>query len=460
MARGKRVGEERYAMQGPAEEPRPVFNLKGYQSDFVLSDKRFPAIISAWGTGKDLCAIVRAIMLSQESPDNLGLILRKEFRDLQDSTIRDFESYTGLKVDSNGDCLIPCPGGRFSRIMFRHIEALNSIQNLNLGWFWINQAEELPDDVAFQLLKGRLRRQTAKRRTGFLTANAGGHNWCWRTWLERKGENPEYPVWEATTYDNADVLPEDYIKSLKDLPERLFRRFVMNDHSIAEGLVWPEYKDELHSCESFHIPAEWKETLALDHGHDHPTAVVFGATNFDGKLIIYNEHFEAGQLISYHAERIKALEPLYRKMQRFIDPTCRFRNMQDGDRAYSVLEAYQDHGIYFRPAPMDADAGINKVGELFKANKILIFRDKCPNLIREIKEWKWKPLRTGHEKAVHEEPVRINEDACKALTYLVAGRSMPQETPMPKSTDRARPLAYELIADGPKLRGFRGWMNN
>src|SRR3990167_4581290 len=369
------------------------FYLKIYQAEFVDSHAKFPAIISAWGTGKDLSALARVMLLAKESPDNLILVLRKEFKDLQDSTINDFESYTGIKVNSNGDALVPTEG-RPSKIMFRHIEQLNSLQNINLGAFWINQGEELPDDRAFQLLKGRLRRNV-KRRTGFITANADGHNWCWRIWLEHKNTNPEYPCWEATTYDNADVLPEDYVKSLKDLPENLYKRFVMNDHSVAEGLVWPEFDEDKHTCLSYEIPNEWKDTFALDHGHDHPTAVEFGAVDYDGKLIIYNEHFEAGQLISYHSRKIKEIEPYFESMNRFIDPTCKFKNMQDGDRCYSVLEAYSDYGVHFRSAPMDAQAAINKVGELFKTDKIIIFKDTCPNLVREIKEWKWAKPRSA-----------------------------------------------------------------
>src|SRR3990167_1296914 len=190
------------------------FYLKTYQAEFVASEAKFPAIVSAWGTGKDLSALARVMQFAQESPDNLGLVLRKEYKDLEDSTINDFESYTGIKVDSNGDALIPTDDPRRpTKVMFRHIEQLNNLQNINLGFFWINQAEELQDETAFNLLVGRLRRNV-KRRSGWVTANADGHNWVWKKWLEYKNTNPNYPSWEATTYDNADVLPVDYVESL------------------------------------------------------------------------------------------------------------------------------------------------------------------------------------------------------------------------------------------------------
>ena len=425
-----------------------------------MSEAKFPAMVSGWATGKDLTAIGRVLKLAEESEDNLGLVLRKEYKDLHDSTVKDFESYTGIKVNSNGDAVIPTGEGRKpSIVMFRHIEQLNNLQNINLGFFWINQGEELSNDNAFQMLKGRLRRNV-RRRSGWVTANAGGHNWVWHTWIENKGKDKEFPVWEAKTHVNADVLPADFIASLESLPRNIYKRFVLNDHEIMEGLVWPEFDEKIHTCDSYEIPDDWKSTIGLDHGHDHPTAIEFGAVNWDGKTIIYNEHFEAKKLISYHAQELKKLEPKYESMQRFIDPTCRFKNMQDEGRVYSVLDEYLRYGIHFRTAPMEANAGINKVGELFKSNNIIIFKDKCPNLVRQIKSWKFKTPRSSEAQTVKEEPSRIDEDACKALIYLVTGQLGTPVKPKPQSKDPAMPLAGELIDEEDQGKsGLQKWLD-
>lgn len=137
-----------------------IFNP--YQWDFVTSRDRFPGLVAGWGTGKTLCLIMRAVKLSQAYSDNLGLIVRKVYKDLADSTIKDFELYTGLKVPSTTrDVVVP---GSKSRIMFRHLEELTSgptktlIQNVNLGWFAIEQAEEFDTSEQFEMLRGRLRR--------------------------------------------------------------------------------------------------------------------------------------------------------------------------------------------------------------------------------------------------------------------------------------------------------------
>ena len=183
--------------------------------------------------------ILRAMMYSEMIPNNLGIIFRKEFTDLRDSTIKDFERYTGIKVDSQRNVKL----ANGSTIMFRHIEELNNIQNVNLGWYGLEQGDELLTDSEFFLLFGRLRRSVTPidefiksglpERSGFVIGNAGDH-WCKNLWKDGKLDDAE--LVEATTYDNADVLPEDFIKSLdvlkKNKPE-IFKRFVMNDWSVA-----------------------------------------------------------------------------------------------------------------------------------------------------------------------------------------------------------------------------------
>ena len=426
------------------------FSLTPFQDKFLFSEARYPAFVGGWATGKTMSAIFRALLFSQETPNNLGLIVRKNFTDLRDSTIKDFERYTSLKVnEQTKEVRLP----NKSLIMFRHGDELDVLKNINLGWAFLEQAEEFQTSEQWFYILGRLRR-TAKRRSAWITANVNGHNWVWEAWKD-KPSTPDYDLTEAATYDNKHNLPDDFIKSLEAIPDAIKKRFVLNDWAVAEGLVWPEFDETIHTSKSFEIPPDWKDTLALDHGHDHPTAVLFGAVDYDGRLIIYNEHVQAGELISHHALVIKSLEPDWTGMRRFIDPTCRFKTMQDGDRCYSVIEAYQDYGISFRPAPMDAETAINKVGELFKANKILIFSDKCPSLIAEIKSWKWKRPALGHE-LIKEEPVRLKEDACKALTYLVAGRLQAAEVPQPRSKDTAKLMAGELLeTDGSK---YKQWM--
>lgn len=227
--------------------PKLKIKLKTFQDDFVFSKVRYPAMISAWATGKTLCGILRAMLYSEMIPKNLGVIFRREFVDLRDSTLIDFEHYTGRKVNSQRN--VDLPNG--SKIMFRHLEEMNNLKNLNLGWYFIEQAEELASDSEFFLLWGRLRRALSPSQeflnlnlpvhTGFIIGNVKGNNWIKSLWKNDPKE--DFELTEAITQDNADVLPKDFIESLEKLkglhPDQ-YKRFVLNDWSVeAEGLAVP-----------------------------------------------------------------------------------------------------------------------------------------------------------------------------------------------------------------------------
>lgn len=222
--------------------------LKEFQADFVYSSARHPAMIAGWGTGKTMCAIMRAHIYSRLIPNNLGIIFRKEFTDLRDSTLKDFELYTSMTVDSQRNANYE----NGSIIMFRHIKELNSaiLQNTNLGWFYIEQAEELPTDREFFLLFGRLRRHVKPSaefavlrermdmptHTGFIIGNVAGDNWIKKLWKDKPTNR--YKLVEANTWDNADVLPKEFLEGLKDLEQKkpeIYNRYVLNDWSAEVG---------------------------------------------------------------------------------------------------------------------------------------------------------------------------------------------------------------------------------
>ena len=127
--------------------------LEDYQHDFVMSEQRFPGMISAWATGKTMSALYKGYILSHMYPNNLGLVLRKNFTDLRDSTMNDFEEYTGGKIKMQSKSITY---DNRSKILFHHADELAGVvQNINLGWFFIDQAEEIGERV-FLILQSRL----------------------------------------------------------------------------------------------------------------------------------------------------------------------------------------------------------------------------------------------------------------------------------------------------------------
>ena len=182
------------------------FEMLQYQWDFYSAVNRFPGAVAGWGTGKTTIALLKGDLLSRFYKNNLGLIVRKKFTDLRDSTMKDFTKWTGKHIPQGTKEAKYANG---SVVLFRHAKELSGLQNVNLGWVYIEQAEEFPTDTQFQLLRGRMRRDievdedywqsyrdrwdTVDPRVQKLVqsmydhplrqmmpiANAQGHNWMW-----------------------------------------------------------------------------------------------------------------------------------------------------------------------------------------------------------------------------------------------------------------------------------------
>lgn len=219
-----------------------------YQDKFLSSESKFPALIAAVGTGKTLCLLTKIYKYCEDYPGSSALIVRKEFTDLKDSTMKDFESYFQCKIGSDKNFKMP----NGSMIMFRHAAEIQVLKNINLSIAGIEQAEEFIDDTQFQYIRDRLRQNNgASYRPLCIIANANGHNWIWKLWINNAqsiteldlatGQNEyisgEYHAVTANTFSNTQNLPPDFIEDQKrkefDAPAH-YRRYVMNSFEEME----------------------------------------------------------------------------------------------------------------------------------------------------------------------------------------------------------------------------------
>ncbi len=210
-------------------------NLLPYQDKFLFSTKRYCAMISAIGTGKTFMALLKVWRFCQDYPGSRWLIIRKEYTDLRDSTMKDFELYFGVKINKQSKSYTT-PNG--SEILFRHGEEIspNVLKNMNLSGFFIEQAEEFKTEQTFVWLQDRLRKSGSPYRQGLIIANSDGHNWCWRLFIHNPPSD-DYMCVEATTFDNEVNLPADFVKDMR-LKEIIapnhYKRMVMNQHDIQD----------------------------------------------------------------------------------------------------------------------------------------------------------------------------------------------------------------------------------
>lgn len=293
-----------------------------FQQKFIYSQARHPAFVGSWSTGKTMCAIMRSRIYSKGIPENMGVIFRKTERSLFDSTLKDFERYTCLKVNSHRNFV----DDNKSITMFRHLDEIDDInkQNINLGWFYLEQGDELDSDREFFMLFGRLRRHLTPTkefldlqipiRSGWVIANAGDH-WMKPLWKDRKLEQaakdiPDFQgnfseLIEATYKDNIKHIPADTIASwqiLEKTKPEIYRQFVLNDWNVSSDqflLIKPAMIELLKGVVFF--PDSVKKVIACDPATGGDECVLYILENgkkTDERILHINDTMKiAGEMV-------------------------------------------------------------------------------------------------------------------------------------------------------------------
>lgn len=228
----------------------------------------------------------------------------------------------------------------------------------------------------------------------------------------------------------------------------------------------PEYCDldpQIHFINSFEYDDPAEQIISLDFGQRNPTAALVGIWTKDCRLYIVDEYYNPaipsraskdlfdkfGYLMGGDLRDLSIRQKRERVWQyfgiRLIDPSTQSKNrtkIKDGEEIpYSVIEEFYDNGWDFEPGNNDVQAGITRVREYFKVDeqgksRLYIFKDKCPNLCRELMNYRYKELTEIQEKTrnVSEEVVKKDDHAVDALRYLVMSRpAVPTQAPVEKT---------------------------
>jgi phage terminase large subunit len=424
------------------------------QGEFHGSNAKYRAFGGGFGNGKTSAGCAEAFFLSMEYPGTVGLISRKTRPELKATTQETFFNGGGGVVDTDWT---GCPQelirsfnkteGKLtlvngSVIHFWPLDEPQKLTNLNLGWYLIDQAEEVSEDM-FLMLNGRLRRRNSPRK-GIILFNPNGHDWIYKRFVKYKMAGCE--LIHAKTSDNPN-LPTDYIQQFEGYPAAWKRRFFDGSFDVFTGQIWPEFNDDIHIIRPFEIPVWWEGIECIDHGRRNPTAVLWLRFDDKGNCFVVDEHYQAGQLVGFHAEKI------LRKRQQWGEPNYTVIDasaaQQDPNTGRSVIDEYWDYGIYTIPSDRQVIARVNRVAEWLRRDplhehpltgeldtppedeedeygwpRLYIFQN-CVNLIEHVPQYRWKPHPVTRDDDPQEKPLEKDDHDVDALGYGLMTRPQP-----------------------------------
>ncbi len=242
------------------------------------------------------------------------------------------------------------------------------------------------------------------------------------------------------TVEDNPFLPADYLENLKATTPRgmWYDRRIKGLWVAAEGLVYELFDRNEHVVKPFEIPASWARYRSIDFGYTNPFVCLWGAVDHDGRLYIYDEHYEAQRLIPDHATAIKRRGGEY-------GATIADHDAQERAELASC-------GIATQAARKDVAIGIQRVAERLVVQKDgyprLFITANCLNLIRELGQYAWEERKA--DKPVKEEPRKVNDHACLVAGTMVATAKgdRPIETILPGDMIWTRRGLRKAVASG------------
>lgn len=424
------------------------------QAEFHALSAKYRLFVGGWGNGKTAAGCAEAFALAMEYPGCTGLIARKTRPELKATTEHQFLHGGGgtdtdwpgvpqevIKKHNKTDNFLEFING--SIVHFWPMDDPDKLSNINLGWFLLDQAEEVNEEI-FQMLQGRLRQRKAPR-CGLLLANPNGHDWVWRRFVYLK--YPDHKYVHAKTTDNP-TLTEDYVKTLMHMPESWVKRFVEGSFEVFSGQIFPEFDPDVHTINPFPIPEWWEGMEGIDWGYRNPTSVLWLKFDDKGNCFVVDEHLEANRLASFHANAIHSKRAQWgQPMETMIDPSS---SKIDPTSGRSVIDEFNDGGILVTPADNAVIPGINRVGEWLRCDpthphpltnelhpkaaegygypRLWIFKN-CVNLIEHLAQYKWKKQPPTAEEDAKEQPLKKDDHDVDTLRYILMRRPPPSKAP-------------------------------
>lgn len=437
---------------------------------------KYRSYSGGWGNGKTSWGCVETFARLHEFPGTKAIVSRKTRPELKSTTwdmlINGDKSQPNgwhgipketIEVYNKSDLYLRFKNG--SEVYGLPLDDPAKIENYNLGFFWIDQCEEVEEDI-FLKFHGRLR-QMAGPREGIVTWNPAGHGWLWRRFLDPRRR----PKWrklykgvEATTFDNPN-LPDDYLDQFEGLPDAWLQRFVYGSHEVFVGQIFTDWDQDVHVIQPFHIPSDWPRWMCIDPGMRHEGAVSYVAFDYEGNAYYYRELLRSNQDVKWWSDQIHRMEaesdwggPEEQIDRRFIGPEAQQRAQTDGR---SVVEVFHSYGVFPELADRSPASRISRITERLRARdghshpfartspspSLFVFSD-CEKLLEYLPQYRWKPQRVNYsEEELPEAPRKKDDHNIDCLGHILVSAAdfVPIRESSGRPVDPERALVEEMV---------------
>ena len=371
------------------------------QAEWHAASERYKLYGGAVGGGKTTALAVESLLLSWQYKGNEGIVGRRDFDDLRRTTYAEVLKWCPpelIRQHHRSEHWLELING--SVMHFMELKDSGGLKNLNLGWFAIDQAEEVPYE-SYMWLQSRLRRAGVDQYFGLLSANPE-LGWVKDTFVDQRIDGHVFVP--ALPEDNPH-LPADYVEGLLSRwPDTYVRKLLRGSWDVVENAIYPQLDRRKHliPCDARQV---WSDgAIGVDYGDVHPHAVVAVSRASTGRLWVrevwtghdYDELFSTmGDFKARYKIHKVRVDPMLKGWERLIRV----------ERADS--------------SPGSRKNRIELITRLLNANALSLDVNGADmdGLYTEMVGYRWDIHET--DTATVRQPVRKNDDRVAALEYAI-----------------------------------------
>lgn len=281
----------------------------------------------------------------------------------------------------------------WGRIILRSAVAEGGLESATAKAAWLDEAGQ--DQFGLSAWEAILRRLSLHRGRVLATTTLYNLGWIrtqiyhkWTKAQETGFNEDDIEVIQFDSTINPSFSQEEYERAKRDLPTWKFNMFYRGQFSTPPGQIYSDFDEHRHridGTDQFDIPHWWPVRVGVDFGAIN-TALIWIAEDPDtGIWYVFRESHEGGKTTAEHCAITKEIADQYHVVGYWGGAPGEVQQRMD----------WAMHGITVqRPIVADVEAGIDRVIQLLRNDKLRVF-EQCVGMLDEISRYSRKVTDTG-----------------------------------------------------------------
>jgi hypothetical protein len=246
-----------------------------------------------------------------------------------------------------------------------------------------------------------------------------GYNHFYELYLKGQGNDHEWKSWRFRSLDNPFIDPVEIESARSESSPEVFAQEWEADFRMFKGLIYKEFDPKLHVVDKETNPGS-TFYRTMDFGASNPTACLWIEIDRDDNIYIFDEYYETGHSIDYHAGVILARHPTLEYRATFGDPSALQEHIDYAHWQLYITPATRFFTSAKGTSESWVNAGISMVSTVLRQDPVtklpkLLIHPRCVNLIREFQGYEWDEIRG----IIVDKPKKQDDHALDALRYFI-----------------------------------------